>query len=148
MPVDEALIPLGALAIVRDTGFDFRRGHALGLDWLCDAQQALAKGYDHAFLLNDQCRDLRAPAAVLSSADGAVTMELRTTLPALQLYAGQLLEPPYRPCSGLALEPQFLPDSPNHPEWPQPSRWLEPGQVYSHRIHCHFVRSAPAHDNS
>ena len=29
-------------------------------------------------------------------------------------------------------ETQFLPDSPNHPEWPQPSCWLEPGETYQH----------------
>jgi aldose 1-epimerase len=47
------------------------------------------------------------------------------------------------PCAGLALEPQFLPDSPNHPEWPQPSCWLQPGQVYDHRLRYRFSTDAP-----
>src|SRR5256885_16737033 len=126
-PVDGELIPRGALADVEATGFDFRGAKTLQYDWLRGEQQRLAGGYDHAFLLDERCAGMRSPAAVLTSADGAVSMEIRTSLPALQLYAGQYLEGFGAPCPGIALEPQFLPDSPNHPEWPQPSCWLHPG---------------------
>lgn len=137
LPVDEQLIPLGTLLDVHGTGFDFRAPKTLLADWLRDPQQRHGGGYDHAFLLDAGCRDLRAPAAVLVSADGTLAMEIRTTLPALQLYAGQFLRG--LPFAGVALEPQFLPDSPNHPEWPQPSCWLEPGAVYRHTISYTFV---------
>ncbi|QSA20076.1 galactose-1-epimerase, partial [Vibrio furnissii] len=33
---------------------------------------------------------------------------------------------------GLALETQFLPDSPNHPEWQQASCMLLPEQEYAY----------------
>jgi aldose 1-epimerase len=66
-------------------------------------------------------------------------------MPALQLYTGQHLDRehdrsggPMRAHAGLALEPQWLPDSVNHPEWPQPTCWLEPGQVWVHRIRYTF----------
>ena len=72
-------------------------------------------------------------------------MEISTTLPAIQLYGGQFcggIEAPsaavYPPCAGVALEPEFLPDSPNHPEWPQPSCWFGPGVVYRHMIRYAF----------
>ena len=67
-------------------------------------------------------------------------------MPALQLYGGQYLAgittpsgSVLPPCAGIALEPQFLPDSPNHPEWPQPSCWLKPGEVYRHVIRYRFI---------
>jgi aldose 1-epimerase len=57
----------------------------------------------------------------------------------MQFYAGQYLDSvaspagqPYSACAGLALEPGYLPDSPNHPEWPQPSCWVMPGETWHH----------------
>lgn len=148
LPIDEELIPLGTLASVRDTGFDFREAKALEEHWLLDQQQGIAGGYDHAYLLDHSCAGLMQPAAELMSSDCSLRMQLSTSLPAIQLYTGQYLggvpSPSgnhYPACAGLALEPQFLPDSPNHPEWPQPSCWLEPGDVYRHVIRYAFLGS-------
>jgi aldose 1-epimerase len=41
--------------------------------------------------------------------------------------------------AGFALEPQYLPDSPNHPEWPQPSCILRPGRRMQHFIEYQFA---------
>jgi len=149
VPVDAELIPLGSLAPVDGTGFDFRPSKRLGQDWMRDAQQRAGGGYDHAFLLDEACAGMRSTAAELGSADRSLTMRVATTLPALQLYAGQYLAGTpdrdggtYAKCSGVALEAQFLPDSPNHPGWPQPSCWLMPGDTYAHRIRYQFVSSA------
>ena len=99
-----------------------------------------AFGYDHAFLLDPECQVLTRLAATLVSGDGRLSMDLYTTKPALQFYSGNYLEGvpareggAYAAYQGLALETQFLPDSPNHPEWPQPDCWLQPGEVYRHR---------------
>jgi aldose 1-epimerase len=145
LPVDDALIPLGSLADVQATSFDFRAAKTLAQDWLADAQQRAGGGYDHAFLLDACTAAMAEPAAVLESADASLRMRLFTTLPALQLYAGQYLAGTpdrdgraYPACAGVALEPEFLPDSPNHPEWPQPSCWLQPGQAFRHRIRYAF----------
>ena len=145
LPVDDDLIPLGPLADVHGTGFDFRSPKPIARDWARDEVQRAGAGFDHAFLLDEACRDLSVPAARLTSADGRLAMALETTMPALQLYAGQMLRGAAAPTgepiargAGIALEPQFLPDSPHHPEWPQPSCWLLPGQVYRHLIRWHF----------
>jgi len=145
LPVDGELIPLGELAPVQATGFDFREPKTLAQDWLRDEQQQPGAGYDHAFLLDAGCAGMHQPAAALQAADGSLAMELFTTLPSLQMYAGQFLGgtpsrdgTPYPACAGIALEPQFLPDSPNHSEWPQPSCWLMPGEVYRHTIRWRF----------
>lgn len=151
VPVDAALIPLGALAEVAGTSFDFREAKTLAQDWLADDQQRAGAGYDHGFLLDPACAGMRAPAAVLEAADGSLRMSVYTTLPALQFYGGQYLAgiagrdgAPYPACAGVALEPEFLPDSPNHPEWPQPDCWLQPGQVFRHRIRYAFEATRDA----
>jgi aldose 1-epimerase len=155
LPVDAALIPPGPPAEVAGTSFDFRAGKPLAQHWLVDDQQRAGGGYDHAFLLDPGCAAMRSPAAVLEAADASLRMSLFTTLPALQLYAGQYLAgipgrdgAPYRACAGAALEPEFLPDSPNHPEWPQPDCWLQPGQVFRHRIRYAFEATRGAGSSS
>lgn len=138
LPVDRELIPLGPLAPVQGTGFDFRTAEAVASRWLLDEQQQLSGGYDHAWLLDASCAHMAAPAAELVSSDGSLRLAVSTTLPAIQFYAGQYLP---QACSALALEPQFLPDSPNHPEWPQPDCWLRPGEVYRHVIRYAFMQA-------
>ena len=145
LPTDAAGIPVGALARVEGTSFDFRQEKRLSRDFLSDSQQQQAKGYDHSFLLLNQ-RELRGrPTAILSSADQSLRLELSTSLPSMQLYTGNYLAGTpardggeYADYAGVALEPQFLPDSPHHPEWPQPSCWLQPGQEYRHWIQYQF----------
>lgn len=146
VPVDAELIPLGAPAAVDGTGFDFRAPQTIASRWLADGQQRQAGGYDHAYLLDLACAGGRHAAAVLESADGRLALHLHTSLPALQLYTGQHLHQvpgrdgrPLAACAGIALEPGFLPDSPNHPEWPQPDCWLQPGQLYRHVIRYHLA---------
>ncbi len=136
-PVDEALIPLGPLAPVDDGAFDFRALRRI------DAQEA--GDYDHGLLLASPARPMLHPAAVLVSADARLWMRLFTTMPALQLYTGRHLagEPgrdggPLSAHAGVALEPQWLPDSAHHPEWPQPELWLEPGQTWAHTLRLVF----------
>lgn len=144
-PVDDSLIPLGALAGVADSGFDFRSAKPIAQHLLQDAQQQIAGGYDHAWLLDARCADMSRPAAVLCSGDGQLSMALHTTMPALQFYSGNFLaDTPareggvYAKFGGVALEPGVLPDSPHHPEWPQPSCWLMPGETYRQVIEWRF----------
>lgn len=144
IPVDVELIPLGNLAEVAGTSFDFRTAHAIGEHFLADEQQKLAGGYDHAFLLDENHMD--KAAAVLEAADGTLQMRLYTDSPAVQFYSGNFLAGTsaregghYATNEGLCLEPGFLPDSPNHPEWPQPDCWLEPGQSYHQTVIWEFV---------
>ncbi len=143
-PVNAELIPLGPLSPAAGTAFDFREPRRLIERWLQGRQQRYGAGYDHAYLLDSPGLD--RPAACLTSADARLQLQLYTTQPALQLCSGQYLAGlpapdglVYRAYQGLALEPQWLPDSPNHPEWPQPSVWLLPGQVWHHRAVYRFL---------
>ncbi len=135
LPVNSEGIPNADLTAVTDTGFDFRQLKSVAQDFLLDADQRAVKGYDHAFLLNEVA--VSQPNAELWSADGRLKLSVFTTAPALQLYSGNYLEGTpareqgvYTAFQGIALESEFLPDSPNHPEWPQPDCWLQPGESY------------------
>ncbi|MTD40640.1 galactose-1-epimerase [Erwinia sp. CPCC 100877] len=136
LPVDDSGIPGQDLRPVEGNGFDFRSRKAIGQDFLKDDDQQKVGGYDHAFLLNAQ-GDAAQPAAHLWSSDGRLLMTVYTSAPALQLYTGNFLagtpareQGEYANYQGVALESGFLPDSPNHPEWPQPDVILKPGQTY------------------
>ena len=149
LPVDPEMIPRGTLAAVAGTSFDFRAGKRIATDFLQDEQQQRGKGYDHAFWLDPACHTMTLPAATLISGDGLLAMDLWTTLPALQFYSGNHLAGisardggVYQAYQGLALETGFLPDSPNHPEWPQSSCWLLPGETYHHRTRLVFRSAA------
>lgn len=144
LPTSESGIPVGELSSVEGTGFDFRIAKSVAQDLLVDQQQQAAKGYDHSywFAVN---RDKTQPVATLTSHDKQVSLSVITDKPAMQLYSGNWLagtpsrtEQDYCDYAGLALETQFLPDSPNHPEWPQPSCILQVGQEYRYQTSYHF----------
>jgi len=145
LPVDSEGIPNAELTPVDGSGMDFRHPKTLLQDFLRDRDQQRVKGYDHAYLLHRTCGALDCPAAHLWSADGQVQMSVFTSAPALQLYSGNYLDGTpardggsYASYAGIALESEFLPDSPHHPEWPQPDCWLRPGQQYQSATHYQF----------
>ena len=137
-PVDEGLIPTGELRHVEGTAFDFRTPMAIGSRIESDDEQLrLAGGYDHNFVLDDWTGDgaTRLAARLTDPASGRV-MEVFTSEPGLQVYSGNFLDGSdgakdgarYGPRSGIALETQHFPDSPNQAAFP--STVLRPGETY------------------
>ena len=63
-------------------------------------------------------------------------MEVWTDFPALQIYTGAKLHAPYQANQGIAIEPEFYPDSPNHPEFP--STVLNPGDRFCKYVEYRF----------
>lgn len=138
-PVDRSGIPTGAIEPVAGTPLDFRSPRAIGER--IAALAALRGGYDHNLVL-DRPVGSAAPtlAARLRDPASGRVLEVHTTQPGLQLYAGNFLDGSlvgrgghrYRRHHGLCLEPQHFPDSPNQPGFP--STRLAPGEVYRHII--------------
>jgi aldose 1-epimerase len=138
-PVDATLIPTGELRSVENTPFDFRTPHLIGSRiGETDEQIRLGGGYDHNWVLNKSGSNPSTLAAVLSDPKSGRSIELHTTQPGLQFYSGNFLDGKtagggtvfsYR--TGLCLETQHFPDSPNRPSFP--STILRPGQVYSEK---------------
>ena len=136
LPVDDSGIPHDGLKDVANTSFDFREPKSVAQDFLSDDDQKKVKGYDHAFLLQAK-GDATQPVGHVWSQDEKLQMTVYTSAPAIQFYSGNYLDgtlsrspQPYAAWQGLALESEFLPDSPNHPEWPQPDCMLRPGEEY------------------
>jgi aldose 1-epimerase len=143
-PIDSTFIPTGAITPVAGTPFDFRTPHPIGERIDADNEQLrYAGGYDHNFVLNHPGMGLALAARVSDSASGRV-LEIRTDQPGVQFYSGNFLDGTitgkqgvvYAHRSGLALETQHFPDSPNHPNFP--STILEPGQQFRSRTLWHF----------
>jgi aldose 1-epimerase len=146
LPIDADGLPLGKIADVCASPFDFTTPTALDSTPESHPQLQLNRGYNHAFLLDSRCRDLVQPAAELVSGDGRLALRVFTSLPALHLYGGNYLAGTpsrnggaYADYAGIALEAEYLPDSPNHPEWPEADCILRPGRVYRQRIRYQFV---------
>ena len=144
-PVDERLIPTGELRSVEDTPLDFRRPTAIGARIGDDDEQlALGGGYDHNFVLDGGGGALVLAARVREPLSGRV-MEVRTTEPGIQFYSGNFLDGSnvgkggvaYEHRTGLCLETQHFPDSPNHPEFPTTE--LLPGQTYTQTTEYRFL---------
>jgi aldose 1-epimerase len=135
-PVDATLIPTGELAPVNGTPFDFRKPTAIGARIGQDDEQLKrGGGYDHNFVLTGAGEGLRRAARLADPGSGR-TMEVLTTEPGVQFYTGNFLDGTikgkggvvYKYRSGLCLETQHFPDSPNQPSFP--STILRPGKEY------------------
>ena len=138
-PVDDTLIPTGELAPVEGTPFDFRKATAIGARINQDDPQLKnGKGYDHNWVLKRNGAGLSLAAIVTDPKSGR-TMDVRTTELGLQFYSGNFLDGTikgkgghvYAHRTGLCLETQHFPDSPNKPNFP--STILKPGQTYESR---------------
>ncbi|HEU5112345.1 MAG TPA: aldose epimerase family protein, partial [Acidimicrobiia bacterium] len=137
-PVDETLIPTGAIDPVAGTPMDFNRPTAIG-DRINDGtfeQLVIGRGYDHNWVLDRVTDDRLELAARATDPESGRTLKVLTTEPGIQFYAGNFLDGTligtsgkmYRQSYGFALETQHFPDSPNHPSFP--STVLVPGEVY------------------
>ncbi len=134
-PVDSTLIPLGELASVAGTPFDFRAPTAIGarID-STHPQVKLASGYDHNFVLNRDAGGLVRAAHVVEPESGRV-LDVYTTEPGLQLYVVGSRD-------AFCLETQHFPDSPNKPRFP--STTLRPGETFRSRtVYAFAIRSKP-----
>ena len=131
LPVDSRVIPTGEMREVKGTPFDFTTPTPIGLRIDAnDEQLRLGSGYDHNWVV-DRAGPGLVQAATLHDPTSGRTLEVLTTQPGVQFYAGNGLRG-RRPRSALALEPQHFPDTPNHPEFP--STVLSPGEVYEEQI--------------
>jgi aldose 1-epimerase len=133
-PVDKTLIPTGELRAVKGTSFDFTTPTAIGARIeAADEQIGFGHGYDHNWVLNSSGK--LATAAILEDPVSGRVMEVKTTEPGVQFYSGNFMDG--KPAgkgtvfgrrTGLCLETQHFPDSPNQPTFP--STVLRPGQTY------------------
>jgi aldose 1-epimerase len=135
-PVDKGLITTGKYLDVTNTPMDFRTPTAIGARINDKFEQLIfGHGYDHNWVIKNYSKGkVRKAAEVYEPKSGRV-MTVYTDQPGLQFYTGNFLDGTahgkgvsYQQRTGLCLEAQCFPDSPNKPEFP--SATLKPGEVY------------------
>jgi len=135
-PVDETLIPTGEKASVTGNPFNFTTSKKIGLEIDAEDEQiSFGGGYDHNWILD--APSLSTPFAILKSAQTGIKVEAFTIEPGVQFYTGNFLDgtlvgknnTTYQKRSGLCLETQHFPDSPNQPTFP--STLLKPDETYA-----------------
>lgn len=130
LPVDDEMIPTGVVQPVEGTAFDFQLARPIRMEE--DGRQV---PYDHNFCLAAKGGTLRQ-AAWAQAAFSGVEMEMWTTEPGVQFYAGHKVAREaegldgrrYEAFAGFCLEAQAWPDSPNRAWFPQAILW--PGDRY------------------
>ena len=148
-PTDADLIPTGEIRSVDGTVYDFRSARPIRMP---DPAGEGLVAYDVNFMLR---RDRLQPSGIphLPLAHGGtarsprngLSLEVWTTEPGLQVYDGRKTSVPvtgldgarYGASSGLCLEPQHVPDSPNNPHFP--STILRPGEAYRQVTEYRFI---------
>ncbi len=111
LPVDEDTVPTGEIADVGGSLYDHRS--AVSPDTSLDHNFCFEGGYG-----------LRARL----DAPSGLWMEVHSDAPGCQVYAGGV--------AGIAIEPQYWPDAPHHPEFP--SIVLRPGEEFRQRTVFRF----------
>ncbi len=143
--VNDQLIPTGELMRVEGTPFDFKTFHKIGERINQQHQQLIfGKGYDHNWVLNNYNGKVRKVAELYEPVSGRA-MEVLTDQPGIQFYSGNFLNKSikgkngvtYDYRTGLCLETQHFPDSPNHSDFP--SVILKPREKYTQKTIYRFL---------
>ena len=129
-PMDNTSIPTGEIKPVKGTPFDFTSPHKV-----VERIDSVRSGYDNNFVLNKKPNALKRVAYVFDASSGR-KLEVYTTEPGLQFYSGNFLNPSLKTSSGqpinrrtgLCLETQHFPNSPNQPNFP--NTILRPGEKF------------------
>ena len=141
LPATEELITTGEMRQVADTPMDFTKAKLIGRDIKEPFPDLInGKGYDSCWVIDDVCKDKITLAAELSHEGVGRMVKIYTTQPGIQVYTGNWLSGcptgkcghVYEDYSGVALECQALPDSPNKPNFP--NTVLRSGEEYNEII--------------
>jgi aldose 1-epimerase len=117
---------------------DFTEVKTMGDGINSDYQQIqYGNGFDHNWVLNKAERGKLTLAATVYEPTTGRKMEVYTTEPGMQFYAGNFLDGTdvgkndvaYEQRTGFCLETQHFPDSPNQAHFPSPV--LKPGETYT-----------------
>lgn len=129
-PVNEQLLPTGAIASVEDTALDFREPRTVG----SRIGEMEIGGYDHNFVVRES-DEQPALAAVVSEPTSGRRLRVFTTEPGIQIYTGNSLNGSvtglggaYNKYYAICLETQHFPDSVHHSNFPNVI--LHPGDEY------------------
>lgn len=146
MELNNKLLPTGRLVDVEAGALDFSKPRTL-VEAATSEEYHIDRleGYDHHFMRCDYKHHILQRVGVLRAPRSGRKVEISSSYPALRLSTGNSLSNSrarsksghhYRDHEGILLAPMYLPDSPNHPEFP--STHLEAGELYCEKSVFHF----------
>lgn len=146
--VDSAMIPTGKYQSTMNTSLDFSALTTISERWdLEDSLLKKAKGMDHNWVFDHQKGKVQLVAAIYEP-NSQRHIRLFSDQPGLQVYSGNFLDhvagkyqQNYTPQTGLCLETQHYPDSPNHAEFP--NVFLNKGETFTSTTVYQFGVSKP-----
>ena len=133
-PSTNNMMPTGEVENIEGSVLDFKTSRRIG-DRIFHPDLKTRRGYNNYYIFDNDTQELMSVAKLFEPESGR-TMEVLTTEPGLQLYTGNWLNnemigksgQAYKPYSGVCLEPQHYPDSPNQPQFP--NTILRPGETF------------------
>lgn len=145
-PVDSTYMTTGEILPVAGTPMDFTNAKVVGAEIeAVDYEQIKnGNGYDHNWVL-DAAGDINQLAATVECPANGVVMNVYTNEPGVQVYTGNFLDGTvtgkkgivYNQRTGICLETQKYPDTPNKAAWP--TAVLRPGETYNSRCIYEFA---------
>jgi aldose 1-epimerase len=136
-PINSEFITTGEISNVAGTPMDFRSPTPIG-QRINDnfTQLKNGNGYDHNWVLNDYNGKVREAATVYDPSSGR-ELDVLTDQPGIQFYSGNFLDGSeigksgvhYQHRTGMCLETQHFPDSPNKKNFPTVE--LKPGEKFN-----------------
>ncbi|MDC1492451.1 galactose mutarotase [Flavobacteriaceae bacterium] len=116
LEVTKDLIPTGKLLDVKNSKYNFLKSSKISHE------------LDNCWVINNYINKKIELAASLSNKETGKKIEVYTDEPGIQVYTGNNLEQKHNRNSGICLETQHFPNSPNQSSFP--STELSPGQVF------------------
>ncbi|BBN12543.1 aldose 1-epimerase [Marchantia polymorpha subsp. ruderalis] len=145
-PVNEKILPTGAIDPVQGTALDFLEQRPVGTR--IDEVSVPTGGYDHNYVLggvdHGDCDGLKRAIRVVDPMSGRV-MEIFTSAPGMQFYTSNFLDcygkggAHYQPRNAYCFETQGFPNAVNEPKFP--TVIVQPGEIYRHVMVHRFSTS-------
>jgi aldose 1-epimerase len=144
LPIDTGLIPVGNIASVEGTPFDFTSPRSLG-SAIDQITHNGVSGIDHCYISSNQILSPNQVQhiATLTDLNSGRQLLIHSNQPAIQVYTGNFLpilttegedesqgRDPFHQHNGVCLENQGYPNAVNEPNFP--SIILHPGEAYVH----------------
>jgi aldose 1-epimerase len=133
----DPVVPIGTVAAVAGTPFDFRNPKPIGRD--LEQVGSTPPGFDHNWVVDGTPGQMRSVAELRHPASGR-SMSLEADTPGVQFYSGNFLDGSltgkgqrYGRHAGLCLETQAFPNAINVPGWAG-QVILRPGHTYRHNM--------------
>lgn len=129
---NDEFIPTGKIRPLSDPGFDFRKYRTISE--MMPLKSENIQGYNTYFIASSE-EKIKKQASLKEIRTGRI-LDIYSTMPGIQIYTGDYLGKPFQAFAGIAMEAQFYPDTPNHPEFPSCMISAEKEITHMTRLHA------------